>query len=60
LWPWCSRASFLVAIGIAAGSALSLWASQFVGALIHGLSPREPVTLVVAAVLLCSTSALAG
>jgi predicted permease len=54
------RVLLLAGVGIVAGTGISLWASRFVAALIHGLSPREPATLVGAAVLLCVMSALAA
>jgi putative ABC transport system permease protein len=54
------RVSLLVGVGIVAGTGISIWAAKFVGGLIYGLPPREPMTLVGAAVLLCVTGALAG
>ncbi len=55
-----SRVGSLVVIGVAAGAALSLWASRFVAALLYGLEPRDPATFVTAAVMLCATGLLAG
>jgi predicted permease len=55
-----ARAWLLVGLGIAAGTAISLWASRFVGGLIHGLSPHDPETLVGAAVLLCAMGTAAA
>jgi predicted permease len=49
-----------VGLGIVAGTGISLWASRFVGGLIHGLSPHEPATLVGAAVLLCAMGTAAA
>ena len=54
------RAALLVAIGIATGAAVSLWASRFVSPLLFGLPPRDPVTLVAAIVLLGTIGVLAG
>jgi ABC-type lipoprotein release transport system permease subunit len=37
-----------------------LWASTFVASLLYGLQPRDPKTLVGAAVMLAAVGALAG
>ena len=37
------RAALLVALGIATGAAVSLWAARFVSPLLFGLPPRDPV-----------------
>src|SRR6266508_3777798 len=37
------RVSLLVGVGIVAGTGISIWASKFVGSLIYGLQPREPM-----------------
>jgi hypothetical protein len=55
-----SRIIGLVAVGIAAGAALSLWASQFVAALLYQLEPRDPVTVVGAAAMLVVISTIAA
>ena len=39
------RVAWLVAIGVVAGAAISLWASKFVSTLLYGLEPRDPMTL---------------
>ena len=44
-----SRVASLVFIGVAAGAALSLWASRFVATLLYGLEPRDPATFIGAA-----------
>jgi predicted permease len=54
------RVASLVLVGVAAGAALSLWASRFVAALLYGLEPRDPATFVTAAVVLCAIGLLAG
>jgi predicted permease len=54
-----ARVSLLVGIGILVGIGLSFWAAKFVDSLVYGLPPREPTTLVSAAVLLCATGGLA-
>jgi ABC-type antimicrobial peptide transport system permease subunit len=54
-----ARAAVLVGIGIIAGTAISLWAIKFVDGLIYGLPPREPTTLLGAAVMLCVLGGLA-
>ena len=54
------RVSLLVGAGIAVGAALSLWASRFAAGLIHGLQPRDPATLIGAALVLSSVATLAA
>ena len=55
-----ARVSLLVGGGIAVGSAVSLWAWQFVDGLLYGLPPRDPATLLGAAFVLTAIGALAG
>jgi len=55
-----SRVTRLVGAGILVGAAVSLWASKFVATLLYGLEPRDPVTLIVAAVALGTVGAAAG
>ena len=54
------RVVLLVAMGIAAGAAMSLWASRFVEALLYGLEPRDPSTFIAAALVLAAVGVLAG
>jgi len=42
------------------GAGTSLWASRFVGTLIYGLEPRDPVTLLGAVVALAVIAGLAA
>ena len=49
----------VVAIGVALGTLVSLWASRFADKLLFGIKPWDPVTLAVAALLLGATAALA-
>ena len=57
-----TRAAVLVGLGVAIGGGLSLWAARFVAAsgLLFGLPPRDPMTLVTAALVLGAIGALAG
>jgi len=55
-----SRIALLVFTGVAAGAALSLWASRFVATLLYGLEPRDPATFISAALLLGAVGLLAG
>jgi putative ABC transport system permease protein len=55
-----SRVSRLVGAGVIVGAGASLWASRFVAALVYGLAPRDPVTLIGAAFMLAAVAALAG
>lgn len=54
------RVALLVAIGVIAGTAISLWASTFVSALLFGLKPRDPLTFAAAAVVLVAVGGLGG
>ena len=54
------RVALLVGLGVAAGAGLALWASRFVSTLLFGLPPRDPATLVTAALVLSAIGALAG
>jgi putative ABC transport system permease protein len=54
------RVALLVAIGVAAGAAMSLWASRYVATLLYGLEPRDPTTFIAAAVVLAGVGLLAG
>jgi predicted permease len=47
------RVSWLIIVGVSVGLALSLWASTMMASLLYGLGPRDPMTLVAAAALLC-------
>jgi ABC-type antimicrobial peptide transport system permease subunit len=55
-----SRVARLVALGVIVGTAGSLWLSRFVAALLYGVEPRDPVTLVGAIVVLATVASLAG
>jgi ABC-type antimicrobial peptide transport system permease subunit len=55
-----SRVMVIVGIGVAAGAGVSVWASQFMEALLYGLEPRDPLTLAGAAMLMAAVGALAG
>ena len=55
-----ARVSALVGIGIVVGAGVSFWASQFVSALLYGLEPRDPATLVGSAGVLAAVGAIAG
>ena len=54
------RVALLVVTGIAVGAGISLWAAKFVGTLLYGLEPRDPVTLIGASALLAAIGAVAG
>jgi ABC-type antimicrobial peptide transport system permease subunit len=54
------RVAGLVAMGVAAGVIVSLWAAQYVAGLLYGLDPRDPVALVLAVAVLACGAGLAG
>ena len=54
------RTVVLVAIGMVAGLAASLWLSRFVGPLLVGLEPNDPFTIVSAIVVLGTIGGLAA
>jgi putative ABC transport system permease protein len=55
-----SRVTMLVAIGVVVGAGVSAWASKFIETLLYGLEPRDPITLIGAAVVLATVGAAAG
>lgn len=55
-----ARISLLIGVAIVVGAGISLWASRFAAGLIHGLTPRDPATLVGAALVLAVVGVLAG
>lgn len=55
-----TRVSILVGLGVLVGACVSVWASKFVATLLYGLEPRDPATLVGAAVTLGAFGALSG
>jgi ABC-type antimicrobial peptide transport system permease subunit len=54
------RVALLVGVGVIVGASASLWASKFVATLLYGLQPRDPLTLVGAALVLSLIGAMAG
>ena len=55
-----TRVTVLVAIGVAVGTGVSMWASRFVATLLYGLEPSDPATLAGGAMVLAVTGAIAG
>jgi putative ABC transport system permease protein len=55
-----SRVTMLVAIGVVVGASVSVWASKFIASLLYGLEPRDPLTLIAAALVLATVGAAAG
>ena len=54
------RVFLLAALGVIVGTVVSWWSSQFIASLLYDLEPRDPVTLVSAAVTLTAVVAIAG
>jgi predicted permease len=55
-----THVGLLVAAGVVAGTAASLWLSRFVAPLLYGLQPRDPVTLTAAVLTLAAVGGLAA
>jgi ABC-type antimicrobial peptide transport system permease subunit len=55
-----TRVTILVGIGISIGAGTSIWVSRLVAALLYGVEPRDPITLIGAALMLATVAALAG
>jgi len=54
------RAVTLVALGVLAGTTLSMLAARFVTSLLYDVAPRDPATLVFAALVLGATGRFAA
>ena len=50
----------LVAVGVVVGIAASLWLSRFVNALVYGLDPHDPLTILTAAAVLIAVAGMAA
>ena len=55
-----ARVALLVGGGVVAGAVVAVWAVSFVGSLLFGVEPRDPVTIGGAIVVLTLTAAVAG
>ncbi len=54
------RVVTLIGLGVGIGVLVSLWASRYVSSLLYGVGPRDPWSLLVAAVVLTAIGALAA
>ena len=54
------RVALLVGLGVALGTAISLWVGRFVSSLLFGLEARDITTLAIAAAILVAVGALAA
>jgi ABC-type antimicrobial peptide transport system permease subunit len=54
------RVAILVTLGVLVGSVVSLWAAHYVGSLLYGLHPRDPVTIAAAAATMALFAGAAG
>ena len=55
-----SRVGMLVAAGLLLGTIVSWWATQFTGALLYDLAPRDLPTMIAAVLVLASVAALSA
>lgn len=54
------RVGWTVVLGVAAGAALTWWASRFVSTLLHGVDARDPITFASAALVLALVAGMAA
>jgi hypothetical protein len=54
------RVATLIGLGIGIGVLVSLWSSRFVGSLLYGVGPRDPISVLAAAAVLAAIGALAA
>ncbi|MGH9308501.1 MAG: hypothetical protein ACRD1U_03960 [Vicinamibacterales bacterium] len=54
------RVALLVGVGVVLGTSVSAWLSPLITTLLYGLQPRDPTTLVLAALVLSFIGAIAG
>jgi predicted permease len=54
------RVASVLGLGVGIGTLFSLWASRFVGSLLYGVGPRDPISLIAAALVLTAIGALAA
>jgi ABC-type antimicrobial peptide transport system permease subunit len=60
LWMVLRQALVLAAAGVIVGVPLALWSSRYLGSLLYGLGPRDPVTIALTAIVLIAVASLAG
>jgi len=60
LWMILRQALVLALLGVTAGVAISLWTGKYISSLLFDLSPRDPLTLTLTALLLVAVASLAG
>jgi macrolide transport system ATP-binding/permease protein len=60
LWMILRQALLLAIAGVAVGVPLAMWAGKYVSSFLFGLTPRDPVTLTLTAILLIGVASLAG
>lgn len=55
-----AHALTLAVLGVAVGSAAAYWATQALGAMLFGVHPRDPITFMVASILLVAVALVAA
>ena len=55
-----SRIALAMGVGCVAGLGFCLWAARFVGALLYGVEPQEPLTIATAVIVLAAAGAVAA
>jgi len=60
LWMVLRQALLLAGGGVLVGVPLALWSSRYLGSLLYGLSPRDPMTIALTGMVLIVVASLAG
>ena len=60
LWLVLRQALLLAGGGVLVGVPLALWSSRYLGSLLYGLSPRDPMTIALTGMVLIVVASLAG
>ena len=60
LWMVLRQALLLAGGGVLVGVPLALWSSRYLGSLLYGLSPRDPLTIALTGMVLIVVASLAG
>jgi putative ABC transport system permease protein len=54
------RVAIIVTLGVIVGSAVSIWGARYVGTLLYGLQPHDPLTIAIAIATMALLAGVAG